>query len=171
MSFPRYWSYDRPPEFVQCLRSFTEARLFRQLQHHAFTIQQPFSPPRVSSRWYIPSRAISEVAPSQPPSMKRRRTVRVNVPQAPVARNGDPPQAELRALQLAAWMRVRVGTAGFICKPIERLFVCRGLQGRAAGKFLRFALQRTCSVFMCFHAFLSMRAWPCAVYTAEAALW
>jgi hypothetical protein len=63
MSFPRYWPYDRPPEFVQCVRSFAEAHLFRQLHDSAFTIKQPLAPPCVRSHWYVPSRVISEAAP------------------------------------------------------------------------------------------------------------
>ena len=168
MSFHRYWPYDRPPEFVQCVRSFAEARLLRQLHRSAFTIQQPLAPPRVRSHWYVPSRAISEAAPPK----KRRRVAggAVTAQQAAAAGKCDPQQAELRPLQLAAWMRVRVGTAGFISKLLEKLFARKGLQGRDAGKFVRFTLQRTCSACMCSRAFPSMRARPCAADSAEAAL-
>ncbi len=55
--------------------------------------------------------------------------------QASAADAGDPQQAELRPLQLAAWVRVSVGTAGFISKLLEMFFTFRGLQGRDAGEF------------------------------------
>jgi hypothetical protein len=166
MSFPRYWPYDRPPEFVQCVRSFAEAHLLRQLHHSAFTIQHPLAPPCVRSHWYVPSRVISEAAPPK----KRRRVVGGAVQQAPAADSRGPQQAALQPLQLAAWMRARVGTAGFISKLLENLFARRRLQGRDAGKLVRFTLQRTCSVCMCSRAFPSMRARPCAADSAEAAL-
>jgi len=168
MNFPRYWPYDRPPEFVQCVRSFAEAHLLRQLHHSAFTIQQPIAPPCVRSHWYVPLRTISEAAPPK----KRRRAAggAVIAQQAAASSKCDPQQAELRPLQLAAWMRVRVGTAGFISKLLEKLFARSGLQGRDAGKLARFTLQRTCSACMCSRAFPSMRARPCAADSAEAAL-
>lgn len=166
MSFPRYWPYDRPPEFVQCVRSFAEAHLLRQLHFHAFTFQQPVAPPRVCSDWYVPPRAISEAAHAK----KRRLAVRGAAPQATVACNDNSQQAEQRLLKLAAWMRVRVGTAGFISKLLLRLFACRGFQRRDVGQVVRFTLWRTCSAIMCSRAFPSMRARPCAADTAEAAL-
>ena len=166
MSFPRYWPYDRPPEFVQCVRSFAEAHLLRQLHHSAFTIQQPLAPPRVRSHWYVPSRVISEAAPPK----KRRRVVGGAVQQAPAADSRGPQQAALRPLQLAAWMRARVGTAGFISKLLEKLFARSRLQVRDNGKLVRFTLWRTCSACMCSRAFPSMRARPCAADSAEAAL-
>jgi hypothetical protein len=73
-------------------------------------------------------------------------------------------------LQLAAWARVRVGTAGFIAKLLEKLFARSRLQGCDAGKLVRFTLQHTCSACMCSRAFPSMRARPCAADSAEAAL-
>jgi hypothetical protein len=94
----------------------------------------------------------------------------VTAQQAAASSKCDPQQAELRPLQLAAWMRVRVGTAGFISKLLEKLFARSRFQGRDAGKFARFTLQRTCSARMCSRAFPSMRARPCAADSAEAAL-
>jgi hypothetical protein len=157
MNFPCYWPYGLPPEFVQCVRSFAEAHLRRQLQHSVFTIKQPIAPPRVCSDWYVPSQAISEAAAPK----KRRRSVRVAALQASAADEGDPQQAEARPTTVVAWARVRVGTAGFIAKLLERFFTRRGLEGRDAGKFVRFTLRRTCSVCVCSRAFPSMRARPC----------
>ena len=165
MNFPCYWPYGLPPEFVQCVRSFAEAHLLRQLQHSVFTIQQPLAPPRVCSDWYVPSQAISEAAPPK----KRRRSVRGAALQASAADVGDPQQAEVRSTQVVAWVRVRVGTAGFIAKLLERFFTHR-FHGPDAGKFVRFTLRRTCSVCVCSRAFPSMRARPCAADSAEAAL-
>jgi len=156
MNFPCYWPYGLPPEFVHCVRSFAEAHLLRQLHRSVFSIQQPLAPPRVCSDWYAPSPVISEAAPPK----KRRRVVRGAALQASAAVVGDPQQAELRPLQLAAWVRVRVGTAGFISKLLESFFARRGFLGRDAGKFFRFTLQRTCSVCVCSRAFPSMRARP-----------
>ena len=155
MSFPCYWPHGLPPEFVQCVRSFAEAHLLRQLQHSVFTIQQPLAPPRVCSDWYVPSQAISEAAPPK----KRRRSVRGAALQASAADVGDPQQAEARPTTVVAWARVRVGTAGFIAKLLERFFTHR-FQGPDAGKFVRFTLRRTCSVCVCSRAFPSMRARP-----------
>ena len=91
--------------------------------------------------------------------------------QAAASSKCDPQQAELRPLQLAAWMRVRVGTAGFISKLLEKLFARSRLHDVCdAGKFARFTLHRTCSVRMCSRAFPSLRARPCAADSAEAAL-
>ena len=155
MNFPCYWPYGLPPEFVQCVRSFAEARLLRQLQHSVFTIQQPLAPPRVCSDWYVPPQAISEAAPPK----KRRRAVRGAALQASAADVGDPQQAEARPTTVVAWARVRVRTAGFIAKLLERFFTHR-FQGPDAGKFVRFTLRRTCSVCVCSRAFPSMRARP-----------
>ena len=142
--------------------------MLRQLHHSAFTIQQPIAPPCVRSHWYVPLRTISEAAPPK----KRRRAAggAVIAQQAAASSKCDPQQAELRPLQLAAWMLVRVGTAGFISKLLEKLFSRSRRQGRDAGKFARFTLQRTCSACMCSRAFPSMRARPCAADSAEAAL-
>ena len=88
----------------------------------------------------------------------------------------EPQQAEIMPLQLAAWMRVRVGTAGFISKLLEKLFARSTLHDVFhhavfhAGKFARFTLYRTCSACMCSRAFPSMRVRPCAAHSAEAAL-
>ena len=153
MNFPCYWPYGLPPEFVQCKRSFAEAHLLRQLQHSVFTTQQPLAPPRVCSDWYVPSQAISEAAPPK----KRRRAVRGAALQAPAVDAGDPQQAEARPTTVKAWARVRVGTAGFIAKLLERFFTHR-FQGPDAGKFVRFTLRRACSVCVCSRAFPSMRA-------------
>ena len=155
MSFPCYWPHGLPPEFVQCVRSFAEAHLLRQLHHRVFTIRHPLAPPRVCSDWYVPSQAISEAAPPK----KRRRTVRGAALQASAADVGDPQQAEARPTTVVAWVRVRVGTAGFIAKLLE-MFFTRRFQGRDAGKFVRFTLRRTCSVCVCSRAFPSMRARP-----------
>ena len=165
MNFPCYWPYGLPPEFVQCKRSFAEAHLLRQLQHSVFTTQQPLAPPRVCSDWSVPPQAISEAAPPK----KRRRAVRGAALQAPAVDAGDPQQAEARPTTVKAWARVRVGTAGFIAKLLERFFTHR-FQGPDAGKFVRFTLRRACSVCVCSRAFPSMRARPCAADSAEAAL-
>ena len=141
MNFPCYWPYGLPPEFVQCKRSFAEAHLLRQLQHSVFTTQQPLAPPRVCSDWYVPPQAISEAAPPK----KRRRAVRGAALQAPAVDAGDPQQAEARPTTVKAWARVRVGTAGFIAKLLERFFTHR-FQGPDAGKFVLFTLRRACSV-------------------------
>ena len=162
MNFPCYWPYGLPPEFVQCVRSFAEAHLLRQLQHRVFTIQQPLAPPRVCSDWYVPSQSAA-------PPKKRRRSVRGAALQASAADAGDPQQAEARPTTVVAWARVRVGTAGFIAKLLERFFTHR-FHGPDAGKFVRFTLRRTCSVCVCSRAFPSMRARPCAADSAEAAL-
>ena len=162
MSFPCYWPHGLPPEFVHCVRSFAEAHLLRQLHHSVFTIRHPLAPPRVCSDWYVPSPVISEAAPPK----KRRRTVRGAALQASAADAGDPQQAELRPLQLAAWVRVGVGSAGFISKLLEMFFTRRGLAGRDSGKFVRFTLRRTCSVCVCSCAFPSMRARPCPADSA-----
>ena len=86
----------------------------------------------------------------------------------------EPQQTEIMPLQLAAWMRVRVGTAGYISKLLEKLFA-RSTPHDVfhhavfhAGKFARFTLYRTCSACMCSRALPSMRARPCD--SAEAAL-
>ena len=150
MNFPCYWPYGLPPEFVQCKRSFAEAHLLRQLQHSVFTTQQPLAPPRVCSEWY---------APEAVPPKKRRRAVRGAALQAPAVDAGDPQQAEARPTTVKAWARVRVGTAGFIAKLLERFFTHR-FQGPDAGKFARFTLRRACSVCVCSRAFPSMRARP-----------
>jgi hypothetical protein len=99
----------------------------------------------------------------------------VSAQQAAASSKCEPQQAEIMALQLAAWMRVRVGTSGFICKLLEKLFARSTLHGVFhavfdAGKFARFTLYRTCSACMCSRAFSSMRARPCAADSAEAAL-
>ncbi len=94
--------------------------------------------------------------------------------QAAASSKCEPQQAEIVPLQLAAWMRLRVGTSGFICKLLEKLFArsTRDLFHAVfdAGKFARFTLYRTCSACMCSRAFSSMRARPCAADSAEAAL-
>ena len=96
--------------------------------------------------------------------------------QAAASRKCESQQAEIMPLQLAAWMRVRVGTAGFISKLLEKLFA-RSMPHDVfhhavfhAGKFARFTLYRTCSACMCSRPFPSMRARPCAAHSAEAAL-
>ena len=86
--------------------------------------------------------------------------------QAAASSKCDPQQAEIMPLQLAAWMRVRVGTAGFISKLLEKLFARSRFQGRDAGKFVRFTLRRACSVCVCSRAFPSMRARPCRADSA-----
>jgi hypothetical protein len=95
---------------------------------------------------------------------KRRRVVGGAVQQAPDAVKCGP------QLQLAASARVRVGTAGFISKLLEKLFARSRLQARDNGKLVRFTLWRTCSACMCSRAFPSMRARPCAADSAEAAI-
>jgi hypothetical protein len=161
MSLPRYWPYDRPPVFVQCVRSFAEARLLRQPRHSDFTIQQPLAPPCVCSEWHVPSPAISGKALPK----KRRRMVRGSAAGAVVPR-----PAQLPPLQLTAMARVRVGTAGFISKLLERLFERRGIQRRDAGKFVQSTLRRACSACMGSRAFPSMRARPFPADSAEATL-
>ena len=152
MNFPCYWPYGLPPEFVQCVRSFAEAHLLRKLHHSAFKIRQPLAPPRVCSDWYDPEAV---------PPKKRRRAVRGAALQASAAAASDPQQqAEVRSTQVAAWVRVRVGTAGFIAKLLERVVFTHRLQSRNAGKFVLFTLRRTCSVCACLRAFPSMRARP-----------
>ena len=154
MNFPCYWPYGLPPEFVQCVRSFAEAHLLRQLHHSVFTIQQPLAPPRVCSDWYVPSRV-----------KKRRRAVRGAALQAPAADADDPQQAEVRSTQVVAWFCVRVGKAGFIAKLLEK-FLTHRFQGRNARNFVRFTLRRACSVCVCLRAFPSMRARPCRADSA-----
>jgi hypothetical protein len=161
MNFPIYWPYGLPPDFVQCVRGFAEAHLRRRLHRSVFTIQHTISPPHVCSEWYIPSQVVSEAAPPK----KRRRVVRGAALQASAADVGDPQQAEVRSAQLALWARVRVGTAGFIAKLLERFFTHR-FQRRDAGKFVRFTLRRACSVCVCSSVFPSMRARPHHAHSA-----
>jgi hypothetical protein len=161
MNFPCYWPYGLPPDFVQCVRSFAEAHLLRQLHHSVFTIREPLAPPRVCSDWYAPSQAISEAAPPK----KRRRSVRGAALQASAADVGDPQQSEVRSTQVLAWVRVRVGTAGFIAKLLEK-FLSHRFQGRNGRNFVRFTLRRVCSVCVCSRAFPSMRARPCRADSA-----
>ena len=165
MNFPIgtiYWPYGLPPECVQCVRGFAEAHLRRQLHHSVFTIQCPLAPPRVCSDWYLPSQVISEAAPPK----KRRRVVRGAALQASAADVSGPQQAEVRSTQVAAWARVRVGTAGFIAKLLEK-FLTHRFQRRDAGKFVRFMLRRACSMRVCSRVLSSMRARP---YRAHSAL-
>jgi hypothetical protein len=156
MNFPCYWPYGLPPEFVQCVRSFAESHLRRQLQHSVFAIRQPLAPPRVCSEWY---------APEAVPPKKRRRAVRGAALQAPAADVGDLQQAEVRSTQVVARFRVRVGKAGFIAKLLEK-FLTHRCQGRNAGNFVRFTLRRACSVCVCLRAFPSMRARPSRAHSA-----
>jgi hypothetical protein len=135
----------------------------RQLHPSVFNIQMPIAPPSVHSDWYVFS--ISKPEPAKPPK-KRQRLVGVVAPQLSTTEARTPQQIQPQPLQLAAWVRVRIGTAGFISKILEKLFTRRELDGRKAGKLVRFTLRRTFSESMCSRAFPSMRARPRAADSA-----
>jgi hypothetical protein len=161
-SFPCYWPLGLPPQFVQCVRSFAEAHMRRQLHLSVFNIEMPIAPPCVCSDWYVSSVLITESEPLQ----KRQRVVGSVAPQLSTTEAGTPQQMQPRPPQLAAWARVRVGTTGFVSKILERLFTRTELDGRKSEKLVRFTLRRTFSECMCSRAFPTMRARPCAADSA-----